>query len=110
MFLCNLDGKLYSDENIFKEIQLITGQEGLLTKKEKDVQVCLNCYGLMNMNYSLDDKGRFKIPIDDKIKVYRISCSNFGSKHDNEDKDENHKLVTNILKTMKKSEKVKCKK
>ena len=110
MYLCNLCGKLYPDENVSKKIVLVSGQEGIHSVKEKDLEVCLNCYGLTNMNYKLDEKARFVIPPNDKIKVYKISSGRFGAVDDNEDKDDNKKLVTNILKEIKFCEKKNCKK
>lgn len=102
MFLCQLDGKIYSDENIHHDIVLKNNS------KELECKCCSQCWGLFNTKYHLGDKNNvFKIPIDEVIKVYKISHTNFEFKAE-KNKPES-KVLTDILKTMKNIEKKKNK-
>ena len=102
MFLCQLDGKIYSDENIHHDIVLKN------VTKELECKCCSQCWGLFNTKYHLGDKNNiFKIPVDEVIKVYKISHTNFEFKAE-KDKPES-KIITDILKTMKNIEKKKNK-
>jgi hypothetical protein len=108
MFLCSIDGKLYNDDAVSHSI--ILKYDIIADKpKEVDIKMCSLCYGLINYKYKLDIDGKYLIPKNDKIKIYKISCNNFDYKSKELDKDDNKCLLTDILKVMKKGEKKKIK-
>jgi len=108
MFLCNLDGKIYSDNDVSKKITFVAGHEGIHIVKEKEIEVCSNCYGSTNNNYKIDVKNRFIVKPNEKIKIYKISSSNFGVT-DGIDVDDENNIVPKILKDLKNRERKKCK-
>jgi hypothetical protein len=112
MFLCAYDGKLYDNTEIQKETIFILGCDyGNSSTKDYKCGTCTQCWGLINIKYKLNKDGKFIIPIDDKIKLYRISSYNVDNTVDIEKPvDSNKKLVTDILKVMKSNEKKVCKK
>jgi hypothetical protein len=111
MFLCNYDGKLYNDNDISKKVILTLAYDYGNTDKDQEGEVCCQCWGLLNMKYKVNENHKFVIPIGEKVKLYKISSHHFdnkGTKHKTE--DDNKKLITDILKKMKSSEKKNCKK
>ena len=107
MFLCSLDGKLYNDEAIYQEINLI--QDIFKEPKEMSCKVCCICYSLINTKYKQNHENKYLIPKDDKIKVYKISSNNFGYKEKKE-LDESSKDLIKILDNCKKDIKKKTEK
>jgi hypothetical protein len=111
MFLCALDGKLYSDDVIIHNIVLKQSDKYNNNPKTLECKVCSLCYGLLNTKCKLDTHGEFIIVPDTKTKIYKISSSTFENKFIEPEKDKPpSKIITDILKIMKADEKAKSKK
>jgi len=100
MFLCQLDGKLFNDD--YKPLNITLQQMNLQNiKKEVAVEVCTNCYGLCNTKYILLSNNNYLLEPKEKIKIYKISSSNFENKDVKDDEKSEKKKITEILTTMK---------
>ena len=109
MFLCALDGKLYSDDTVYQNIVLKQYDKYDKNPKTIEAQSCCLCYGLLNTKYKLDTDNSFIVPSESKTKIYKISCKTFDNKMKDDSKDdEPKKLITQILSKMKAEER--CKK
>jgi hypothetical protein len=103
MFLCSLDGKIYSDDAVYVEIILKQKDKDGDTSKEITCKSCCLCYGLVNTKYQVEDGNKFIVPPTQKVKIFKISSTNFENK--NTDKKEKKifdkpktKVITEILK------------
>jgi hypothetical protein len=104
MFLCSIDGKIYSDDAVSHSI--ILKYDIIADKpKELDLKMCSLCYGLTNYKYKLDNDGKFIVPITEKIKVHKISSTTFNYKSKELEKDDNKCMLDVIIKTLKQSNK-----
>jgi len=100
MFLCQLDGKLFNDD--YKSLNITLQQMNLQNiKKEIEVEVCTNCYGLCNTKYFLLSNNNYLIEPKEKIKIYKISSSTFENKDVKDNEKSEKKQITEILTTMK---------
>lgn len=100
MFLCQLDGKLYNDNH--KPLLIILSQINLQNiKKEIEVEICTNCFGLCNVKYILIGKNNYLIIPKEKIKIYKISSSTFENKDVKDEEKSEKKKITEILTIMK---------
>lgn len=104
MFLCSIDGKIYSDDavshSIILKYDIISGDN-----KEIDIKICCLCYGLMNCKYKLNNDGKYIVPITEKIKIYKISSNTFNYKSKELTVDDNKCLIDTVIKTLKQSKK-----
>lgn len=114
MFLCALDGKLYSDDAI--PIHIVLKQKEVYgSEKEIKLDCCCLCYGLINTKYKALENNNFEVPQKEKVKYFKISSTSFENKNDAKtekalnDKPETKK-ITDILTVMLKDEKNKGKK
>ena len=105
MFLCALDGKLYSDDTVYQNIVLKQYDKYDKNPKTIEAQSCCLCYGLLNTKYKLDTDNSFIVPPENKTKIYKISCKTFDNKIKNEtNENEPKRLITEILTKMKANE------
>jgi len=105
MFLCSLCGKLFDDNNISRKV--IFRQDLLNNPKEVEAEACVGCFNLSNYKYRLDSENKFLLPRDEKIKIYKISCSSFESKEKKKDDNEDKKVIDGMIKTLKQNTKKK---
>ena len=104
MFLCSIDGKIYSDDAVSHSI--ILKYDIIADKpKEIDLKMCSLCFGLSNTKYKLDNDGKYIVPITEKIKVFKISSNTFNYKSKELEKDDNKCMIDVIIKSLKKSKK-----
>ena len=100
MFLCQYDGELH--DNTLKPHNITFSQLNLQNiPKEVSIEVCYNCYGLVNTKYTADKNNTFVIEPKDKIKIYKISSSVFENKDIKDDEKSEKKVITEILSKMK---------
>jgi len=111
MFLCAYDGKLHDNEDIEKETIFTPAADYANTSKDYKCVTCSQCWGLINIKYQLDNENRFIVPLNEKLKLFRISSYNIDNLIEKEKQvDNNKKLITDILKVMKTNEKKNIKK
>lgn len=104
MFLCQYDGKLQSDE--IKPTTVVLKQQNLQNiSKDIEIEVCYNCYGIINSKYFAELNNTFIVHPKDKVKIYKITCSTFENKDVKLDEKnlEDKKLTASILSVMKKN-------
>jgi hypothetical protein len=104
MFLCQYDGKLHNDE--IKSMKVVLKQQNLQNiSKDVEIEVCYNCYGIINSKHFAELNNTFIVHPKDKVKIFKITSSNFENKDVKiEDKNlEDKKLVSSILSVMKKN-------
>jgi hypothetical protein len=104
MFLCQYDGKIYSDE--IKPITIVFKQQNLQNiSKDIDLEVCNNCYGIINSKHFAELNNVFIVHPKDKVKIFKITSHTFENKDvKTEDKNpDDKKLVSSILSVMKKN-------
>jgi hypothetical protein len=100
MFLCQYDGELH--DNTLKPHNITFKQLNLQNiPKEISIEVCYNCYGIVNSKYIAGDNNSFIIEPKDKIKIYKISSSTFENKDVKDDEKSEKKAITDILTKMK---------
>jgi hypothetical protein len=98
MYLCQIDGKIYNDETVHRDIILKN------KNKELSIKCCTLCYGLYNSKYELGkENNTFIIPDNAILKLYKISHFTFDYKAE-KDKSQSKEL-TDLLKKMKASKK-----
>lgn len=111
MFLCAMDGKLYDDETLQKETVFTLGFDYGNSSKDYKCITCSQCWGLINIKYKLNIDDKFIIPLEEKLKLYKISSYTIDNTVDKDKPVDNNKtLITDILKVMKSNEKKGCKK
>jgi len=102
MFLCQLDGKLFNDN--YKSLIITLEQSNLQNiKKEIEVEVCTNCYGLCNIKYTLLANNNYLVEPKEKIKIYRISSTTFENKNLKDIEKSEKQNINEILTIMKKN-------
>jgi hypothetical protein len=100
MFLCQYDGKIH--DNTLKPHNITFKQLNLQNiSKEVDIDVCYNCYGIINTKYKVNNDNSFIVEPKDKIKIYKISSSNFENKDYKDEEPTKKKVITEILSVMK---------
>ena len=100
MFLCQYDGELH--DNTLKPHNITFKQLNLQNiSKEVNIEVCYNCYGLINTKYTAGTNNTFTVEPKDKIKIYKISSSVFENKDLKDDEKSDKKVITEILSKMK---------
>jgi len=103
MFLCALDGKIYDDKSIYMEVILRQKDKDGDTFRELPCKACCLCYGLLSGKYEIKDGNKLIVPPENKVKVFKISSTNFENKNTEKknkklaDKPQK-KLITEILK------------
>jgi hypothetical protein len=104
MFLCQYDGKIYNDE--IKPITIVFKQQNLQNiSKDIELEVCNNCYGIINSKHFAELNNTFIVHPKDKVKIFKITSSNFENKDVKieEKTSDDKKLVSSILTIMKKN-------
>ena len=81
MFLCALCGKLYDNDAVSLKVLLKQKDSNDDSEKELSVESCCLCYGLLNTKYSVGSGNSFEIPPKNKLKIYKISSTNFENKN-----------------------------
>ena len=104
MFLCQYDGKIHNDE--IKPITIVFKQQNLQNiSKDIELEVCNNCYGIVNSKHFAELNNVFIVHPKDKVKIYKITYSIFENKDVKLDEKnlEDKKLTSSILSVMKKN-------
>jgi hypothetical protein len=102
MFLCQYDGKLH--DNKVKSHTIILKQMNLQNiSKDIEIEVCHNCYGIVNCRHFAELGNVFLVQPKDKIKIYKITSSIFENKDLKDKNDQAEKNILDILSVMKKS-------
>jgi hypothetical protein len=102
MFLCQYDGKLH--DNTVKSHKIVLKQSNLQNiSKDIELEVCYNCYGIINCKHFAELGNVFLVQPKDKIKIYKITSSIFENKDLKEKNDNNQKNILDVLSIMKKS-------
>ena len=106
MFLCAMDGKLYDNDTLSKNVVFTLDKDYGNTSKDYKFIKCSSCWGLINIKYKLTDDNKFIVPLEKKIKLYKISSYNIDNITDKDKiKDNNKTLINDIIKVMKSNEK-----
>ena len=106
-----MDGKLHNYDSLHRETIFTLGFDYGNSSKDYKCITCSQRWGLVNMKYKLDKDDKFIVPLEEKIKLYKISSYTIDNTTDKDKPIDNNKtLITDILKVMKSNEKKVCKK